>query len=114
MSALPSNKSSIMTVPSAAAKSKFDNVSVRVAHHCEVTTTPPTSTGGSTRMFLLAGELRDPIDFCARVTLKTEVIQGAPSLHLHDDQNKDWIFTGGSLRSQPDIVPTLKPSIADD
>ena len=89
-------------------------MSVGIAYHSEVTDDTTYIHRCFDQNVQLSSEFGNPIDVCARVALKPEVIETGFHFILNDDQNEDWIFSRGSCRTEPDIVPTLKPPITDD
>jgi hypothetical protein len=67
------------------AESKLHDVTVGIAHHCEISNDTAQIDRRLNQNVLLAGELRDPIDFFARVALKTEMIQTRLYFILQND-----------------------------
>ena len=96
------------------AESKFHDVSVRIAHHREIS----NDTSGVQRFLnqsvLLSCERGDAIDFFTRVALKPEMIETGFHFILDDYQNEDRIFARLSWRAEPDIVTAFEPTVTDD
>src|SRR5207253_8385371 len=88
--------------------------SVRIAHHREIADHAPGIQWLLNQNVLLAGQLGDPINFFARVALKPEMIETGFYFVLHDHQDENWIFSGLSSQTEPDIVAPLEPAVAHD
>ena len=89
-------------------------MSIRIAQRGEVSHHATDISWRLNQNMLRACEFSNSIDFIAGAALKSEVIEPGFHFILHDDQHEDRIFTRIGLRSQPDVVPSLKPSIAND
>ena len=96
------------------ARREFDDVPVRIAHHREVADDAADIDRRLDQNVLLAGKFRNAIDFSPRVALKSEVVEAGFHFVLNYDKDKNRIFSGRRLWSQPDIVPPFRPSIADN
>ena len=83
-------------------------MSVRIAHHREVTHDAANVHRRLDENVLLPRQFSDAIDFCARLALKSEMIEAGFHLILHHDQDENGILTGSRLRSQPNIVTTFR------
>jgi hypothetical protein len=87
---------------------------VGIAHHCKVSHDAANIHGRLNQNILLSRQLSNPIDFFATVALESEVIQAGLHFILDDDQDEDWIFSRGSGRTEPDVMPPLDPPIPHD
>ena len=96
------------------ARRKFHQVSIRIAHHCEVPDNAPDIDWRLDQNVLLPSQLSYSINLLARITLKPKVIQTSLYFILHNYQHEQRIFTGKSGRAEPDVVPPLEPAIAND
>ena len=96
------------------AKSKFNDVSIRIAHHREVTNDTAYIHRRLDQNVLLPSKLGNPIDFFPRITLKSEVIQTRLHFILDDDQNENGIFSWFGLLAEPNIVSAFNPPVAYD
>lgn len=99
--------------PQRLTESKLHHMPVRIAHGRKV---PDDATDISWRLnqnILCPRQLRDPINFLARVALKSEVIE--PGLHfvLHDYEHENRICVCWRRRPEPDIVSAFEPPIAN-
>jgi len=89
-------------------------MSVGIAYRSEVTDNATDIYRCFHQNIRLSSDFGNSTDFFTRVALKAEVIETGFYFILHDDQNKYWIFSGRSRRTEPDIVAAFEPSITDD
>ena len=96
------------------ARRELNQMSVRIAHHCEVTHDSANVHRRLDENVLLPRHFSNAIDFFARVALKSEMIEAGFYFILHHDQDENRIQAGSCLRSQPNVVTTFRPAIAND
>src|SRR6266404_2538962 len=89
-------------------------MSIRIAHHRQVSHDPTHVHRRLNQNVLLTCQLSNSIYFFTAVALKTEMIEAGFHFILDDDQNEDWIFSPRSYRTEPDVVTTFKPAITDN
>lgn len=89
-------------------------MSVRIAHHSEVTDDAAQVHRRLDKNVLLPRQFSNAIDFFARVALKSEMIEAGLYFILHYDQDENRILTGSRLRSQPNVVTTFRPAVANN
>ena len=93
---------------------KLNHVPIRITHRGEITDHATDLSWRFDQDVPGAGEFGDSINLCARVTLKSEMIQQRFHLVLHNHQHENRIFAGRRLWSEPDIVPPFQATIAND
>lgn len=93
---------------------KFNDVPIRIAHRGEVSDHATDISWRFNQNTAGSCEFCDSIDLCARIALKSEMIQQRFHFVLHNYQHENRIFAGRSLRPEPDVVPPFQPSIAND
>ena len=94
--------------------SKLHHMPVRIAYRGEISNDPADISWRLNQNVPGAGELSNPIDFCARVTLKPQVIEPRFHFTLHNDQHEDRIFAGRRERAQPNVMTAFNSAVPND
>ena len=86
---------------------EFNQMPIRIAHHCEVADHTTNVRRRLDENILFTRQFGDAINFCARVALKAKMIETRFYFVLHYDQNEKRVLSLHRFGTEPNVMSTF-------